>query len=65
MGGVDKLEELQTHPNETVYNKTVKILDDFFVAQEAEDENLMPHQSGGGFQFGAAAAETPATPFVF
>ncbi|EOD14926.1 hypothetical protein EMIHUDRAFT_51911, partial [Emiliania huxleyi CCMP1516] len=65
VGGVDKLEELQTHPNETVYNKTVKILDDFFVAEEAEDENLMPHQSGGGFLFGAAAAETPATPFVF
>lgn len=32
-GGVEKLEELQEHPNEHVYEKTVKILEDFFCTE--------------------------------
>ena len=50
-GGVDKIEDLQTHENLQVYDKAVKILDNY-LAQDDEDEML-------------ATSDTPQTEFGF
>ena len=52
--GVDKLEALQSHHNEDVYEKAVELLEKYFGEDDdAEDENLVPNVSAGatGFAF--------------
>ena len=39
-GGLDKLEELQQHPSEQVYERSVEILDKYFETEEEEDKNM-------------------------
>jgi importin subunit alpha-2 len=58
--GIDKLESLQEHQNEKVYEKAVHILETYFGEEEDEDENLAPNNSAGGFAFGAGQALAPA-----
>ena len=52
--GVDKLEALQEHHNEEVYQKAVDLLEKYFGEDGDEDENLLPNVQNGGFTFGAA-----------
>jgi importin subunit alpha-1 len=54
--GVDKLELLQEHENEDVYNRAVKILESYFGGEEEdESENLAPQSStSNSFSFGIA-----------
>ena len=40
--GIVLIEELQKHPNDAVYTKTIKILEKYFVDEECDDENLAP-----------------------
>jgi len=56
-GGIDRLEELQQHENQEVYDKSVKILEDFFGGEEptqqqsfsfGNNQNFVPE---GGFKF--------------
>ena len=61
--GVDKLESLQTHTNEEVYQKAVDLLDKFFGEEGDDDENLLPSAANGGFTFGAGAQ--PQAAFAF
>jgi importin subunit alpha-6/7 len=74
-GGLDRIEALQQHTNQEVYEKAVRLLEVFFAADEEEDiEGLAPQTTGnqfgfgvqtapdGGFNFGGASA-TDATPF--
>uniref|UniRef100_A0A7S1XWA2 Importin subunit alpha n=1 Tax=Phaeomonas parva TaxID=124430 RepID=A0A7S1XWA2_9STRA len=52
-GGLDKLEGLQEHQDETIYNKAVNIIETYFNdADEVEDENLAPAVQGNSFAFG-------------
>lgn len=56
-GGLDKIEALQTHNNEEVYEKAVRLLEVFFAADEEEDiEGIRPELEGGQFGFGVQAA---------
>jgi hypothetical protein len=52
--GVDKLELLQEHENEDVYQRAVKILETYFGGEEEqESENLVPQSNTGNtFSFG-------------
>uniref|UniRef100_A0A6S9SZD4 Importin subunit alpha n=1 Tax=Chrysotila carterae TaxID=13221 RepID=A0A6S9SZD4_CHRCT len=51
-GGFDKLEALQTHPNETVYNKAAQLLEVFFGADDdEEDAELAPAEHAEGYCF--------------
>jgi importin subunit alpha-1 len=59
--GIDKLEELQSHENEDIYKKSVKLLETYFSA--SEDENLAPTQNQNGFSFDAVQA--PLGGFAF
>jgi len=50
-GGLDRIENLQTHENEAIYHKALQIIETFFPDENAEDEGLAPKASENGFQF--------------
>lgn len=51
--GLTRIEELQEHESDEVYQKAVMIIETYFGAEdEAEDENLAPEASGSTFSFG-------------
>lgn len=54
-GGIDKLEKLQEHADDAIYNKAIHIIERFFGEEEVEDENLAPAINGNTFAFGAPA----------
>ena len=53
--GLDKIEALQDHPGEDVYEKAVHILEAYYDADEGEDQNLAPAMDAnqGQYAFGA------------
>lgn len=65
--GLDKIESLQSHDNNEIYEKAVKILERYW-AEEEEDQNL---QDGGnenpqqGFNFGNSQPAVPPGGFKF
>lgn len=51
--GLDKIEGLQNHENQDIYEKAVKVLETYFDVDEGLDENLAPGMdASGGYQFG-------------
>ncbi|GBF97449.1 importin alpha [Raphidocelis subcapitata] len=54
--GLDKIEALQEHTNEELYEKAVSILENYFECEEGEDQNLAPQAGANAYAFGAAAA---------
>ena len=54
--GLDKIEALQEHANEELYEKAVAVLEAYFECEEGEDQNLAPQQEGGAYAFGAPPA---------
>lgn len=65
--GLDKIEGLQDHPAEELYEKAVQILENYFDIDEGEDQNLTPAVTAGGYTFGApnpAQAGAPVFNFV-
>eukprot|EP00877_Chromochloris_zofingiensis_P007919 jgi/Chrzof1/3380/Cz12g23090.t1 len=70
--GLDKIEALQEHQNEDLYEKAVYLLDNYFECEEGEDQNLAPamdanqnayafgtaaQPQAGGFNFSAASGQ--------
>lgn len=51
--GLEKLENLQTHEDDAVYEKAVNIIENYFGFEDEEDENLAPAVNGDTFAFGA------------
>eukprot|EP00882_Tetradesmus_deserticola_P007499 GHRQ01007898.1.p1 GENE.GHRQ01007898.1~~GHRQ01007898.1.p1 ORF type:complete len:339 (+),score=189.45 GHRQ01007898.1:207-1223(+) len=62
--GLDKIEALQEHQNEDLYEKAVSILETYFECEEGDDQNLAPQHSGNQYSFGQAPAQA-ATGFNF
>ena len=66
--GLDKIENLQTHDNNEIYEKAVKILERYWAEEEEEEQNL---QDGGvanqqqGFSFGNNQPNLPPGGFKF
>ncbi len=60
--GLDKIEELQNHTSEEVYEKAMHILDTYYEVDEGDDQNLAPvmDASHGQYAFGAQATGTQA-----
>lgn len=51
--GIEYLEQLQTHPNEVVYEKVINLIQEFFGVADEEDENLAPQTNeNDSFSFG-------------
>jgi len=50
--GLDKIEKLQEHANNNVYEKAVFIIESYFGVDDEEDENLVPTVNGDTFSFG-------------
>uniref|UniRef100_A0A061QX28 Importin subunit alpha n=1 Tax=Tetraselmis sp. GSL018 TaxID=582737 RepID=A0A061QX28_9CHLO len=52
--GLDKIEGLQNHENQDIYEKAIKILETFFDVDEGLDENLAPGMdaNASSYQFG-------------
>jgi hypothetical protein len=55
-GGLDILEDLQRHENEEIYEKSVKLLQEYFESEEDDGMGMAPEvdQSTGNFAFGSA-----------
>ena len=58
--GLDKIESLQEHENNEIYQKVVSIIESYFGVDEIEDENVAPAIEGDTFTFGMKTDETPA-----
>jgi len=54
-GGLDKIEQLQAHENETIYQKALQIIETFFPDGEQVDEEIAPKAGETGFEFAAPA----------
>lgn len=64
--GLDKIENLQTHDNNEIYEKAVKILEKYWA--EEDEEQILPDGIDGnqqGFQFGNSQPNVPAGGFKF
>jgi len=61
--GLDKIEELQSHENEEIYNLSFQIIDNFF-QEEEQEESLVPQASEEGYHFDPNA-QIPQEGFKF
>ena len=58
--GLDKLEELQSHANNDLYEKAMGILEAYFGEEEEEDVNLQPEAGTCSYGFGVQLENAPA-----
>ena len=63
--GLEKIENLQSHDNNEIYEKAVKILETYWL--EEEDETLPPGDASSqpGFRFGGNEVPVPSGGFNF
>mmetsp|Transcript_21806 Transcript_21806/g.49600 ORF Transcript_21806/g.49600 Transcript_21806/m.49600 type:complete len:574 (-) Transcript_21806:603-2324(-) len=55
--GLTKIEELQQHENQDIYEKCVNILETYFGIEDEDDPNVAPQvDAGGNFGFGVDAS---------
>lgn len=59
--GLDKIENLQSHDNNEIYEKAVKILEKYWVEEDEDDQNV----TADGFTFGNNQPNVPAGGFNF
>lgn len=63
--GVDKIENLQSHDNNEIYEKAVKLLETYWL-EDDEDQMMAPGtEPGQGYAFGNNPAPVPAGGFDF
>jgi importin subunit alpha-1 len=52
-GGLEKLEALQTHKDVEVYEKSLRILEDYFGGESDDEQTGVPETGQNAFQFGS------------
>jgi importin subunit alpha-1 len=67
--GLDKIENLQSHDNNEIYEKAVKILERYWAEEEEEEQNPQENGNGNGnqqgFSFGTNQPNLPPGGFKF
>lgn len=65
--GLDKIETLQTHDNNEIYEKAVKILERYWAEEDEEEHSLQENGNGEqqGFSFGTNQPNLPPGGFKF
>lgn len=64
--GVTKLENLQHHTNDAVYNKSIEIIETYYGVEEDEgDENLIPEATADGFFAFGIQSSSPSPKVLF
>merc|ERR1712133_168431 len=64
-GGLDKIEQLQSHENEQIYHKALQIIETFFPDGDQVDEVIAPKAGEANFEFAAAESSVPQSGFNF
>lgn len=66
-GGLDKIENLQGHDNNEIYEKTIKMLERYWVEEEDEAQKVQCSLEGTeqAFEFGALRSSLPTGGFKF
>jgi len=65
-GGLDRIEALQTHENETIYNKAVTLITKYFSEDDDEDGQVAaPAEDAAGFQLSVDTDSAAAGGFQF
>jgi hypothetical protein len=62
-GGLDALENLQGHENQGVYDKCIKILENYFNAETVDDAMIAPAASNTAYAFGTNTGTTAGPGF--
>lgn len=64
--GIEKIENLQNHDNEDIYEKAVKILETYW-QEDVDEQNIAPPGTDGqlAFSFGTNRAQAPQGGFTF
>ena len=60
--GIERLEALQEHADQKIYDKTIKIIETYFNDEDEEDENENGPSQGGPMTFDFKATNMPAAP---
>uniref|UniRef100_A0A8C4NED0 Importin subunit alpha n=1 Tax=Eptatretus burgeri TaxID=7764 RepID=A0A8C4NED0_EPTBU len=61
LGGVDRLEVLQTHPNEDVYKAALNLITKYFSEEEEDIHDLAPEVLENAFEFQVSSQESNFT----